>query len=152
MFLLRWIRRHPVLFIIAAVVAVPLGLAIEWWFWPSIPPDSSGEVDSAEIVLTEDTENPQAALRVTSRDKRLIDDLLAVLRSAERASEHKCANCGSIWIQRPDGDYYELGILPGHDPEYYEYRYGSRINRVKREPFLAALHAMGVDKIKLKPP
>ena len=51
-----------------------------------------------------------------------------------------------------DGSVEELGILPGHDSAYYEYRYGSRINRVEREPFLAALKAIGVRQILLSPP
>ena len=72
--------------------------------------------------------------------------MLDVLGRAERASEHKCASTGSIEIAREDGAVECLSILPGHNSEFYEYRYRGRINRVDRRPFIQALKAMGLDE------
>jgi len=55
-------------------------------------------------------------------------------------------------IRMKGGSTEELGILPGHNPVYYEYRYGSRINRVDRGRLLAALKTMGVKQVKLSAP
>jgi hypothetical protein len=77
--------------------------------------------------------------------------LLEVLREAKRAGEHKCGSTGSITITRKDGGIEIFEILPGHNCEYYEYRYRGRINRVDRRRFIQALQSMGLEDI-LSPP
>jgi hypothetical protein len=140
-------------------ILVPVALVLQWWFLPSIPGVSADEVKAIEVHLVRfhqinesDPNNRQIEARLKTTDPAKIQALLDVFKGAERASDHKCGNSGTIRIIQKDGSVEELGILPGHDSAYYEYRYGSRINRVEREPFLAALKAIGVRQILLSPP
>ena len=96
------------------------------------------------------SQNGQEEARVTARNPANVAGLLAVLQTAERASEHKCGAIGTITIRKLDGSVNVLHILPGHDPRYYEYRYDGRINRVDRESFLEALQAFGVNQISIE--
>jgi hypothetical protein len=94
----------------------------------------------------------QDEAEVTTDDPAVVQQLLDVFRAARRAKEHKCGSSGVICIHLKGGSIEELMILAGHDERYYEYRMGSRINRVDREPFLEALRAMGLSKVKVVPP
>jgi hypothetical protein len=155
--ILRWARKHLVLLVLAATVLVPVTLGLHWWYWPSVPTLVADEVQSIEVHLLPfpkgyDADNCQDEARVTITAPAQIGALLDVFRTAERASEHKCPNSGTITIRTKSGDTEELGILPGHNSAYYEYRYGNRINRVDRGRFVAALKAIGVSRVKLSPP
>jgi hypothetical protein len=146
--------------LLLVALGVPLvlfGLAAVWWFLPSVPELSADRVESIEVHLDrcenpEVPDNQQKEATVKTTDPAAIQALLKVFQTAERASEHKCASSGTLTIHKRNGSVETLGILPGHDPAYYEYRYGSRINRVDRQQFLAALNAIGVTQIKESPP
>lgn len=148
--------------LIAFVVLIPCGpiaLGLDWWFLPNRPTLNAARVESVTIQLREfkpeSSHGPgweQDPVEVTINDPALIQPLLDVFRQAKRAEEHKCGNSGTITIRRTNGDVEEVRILPGHDERYYEYRLGSRINRVPREPFLAALRGMGLTGVKTMPP
>ena len=155
--MLRWLRRHPILVIIVVVALIPITLGVHWWFWPSIPDVSMDEVASVEVHLIawqndDDPDNRQIEAKVATTDPDKIKALFSVLSGASRASEHKCGDSGTITIRRKDGETEELGILPGHKREFYEYRFDGRINRVDRERFLAAMKGIGVQQIKLSSP
>ncbi len=107
------------------------------------------KVETIEVHLLP-TRNQQK-VKINSDDPAKIAGLLAVLGTAERTSDHKCGKIGTITIRKTNGSVDKLHILPGHDVRYYEYRYGSRINRVDRARFLGALKAIGVKKITLGP-
>jgi hypothetical protein len=154
----RWLGRHPALLVVSVVVLVPLGLGLDWWFLPNRPTRNARNVESVTITLRKSDPRPeypgyeQEPAEVTTADPALIHPLLDVFRRARRGEEHKCGSSGTITIRRTDGGVEELRILAGHDERYYEYRMGSRINRVPREPFLAALRAMGLNRVKTVPP
>jgi len=141
-------------------VAIPLalfGLAGAWWLLPSVPELSADRVESIEVHLDrwenrEIPDNQQKEATVKTDDPQRIQALLDVFQTAKRASEHKCASSGTLTIHKRHGSVETMGILPGHDSAYYEYRYGTRINRVNRQQFLAALKAIGVQQIKESPP
>jgi hypothetical protein len=145
-----------VLVVVAALI--PLAFGLHWWFWPSIPTTSADNVASVEVHLEgftgnkDDPGNRLEEATVTIADPTQLQALLTVLATARRCSEHKCGNSGTITIRKKDGAEEVLGILPGHDGKYYEFRYGSRINRVNREPFLAVMKSLGVGQVKLSPP
>ena len=156
---LGWLGRHPILVLMMVVVLVPLGLGLHWWFLPNRPTLDAGKVESVTVSLRKYPDQPsfgpgyqQDEVLVTTADPAVIQPLLDVFRTARRAEEHKCGSSGTITVRRKDGTVEELSILPGHDEPYYEYRMGSRINRVDREPFLAALRALGIERIKTAPP
>jgi hypothetical protein len=149
-----WVGRHPVLTILIVVVlalSVPIGLGLHWWYLPSVPTTDSSQVAKVEIILMRiEGDRPgqrQDEAHITVTDPALIQPLLDVFRDAQRAEEHKCINPGTIRIHRHDGEIEELRILPGHDRPYYEYRFGSRINRVDREALLTALRNLGLPHV-----
>ena len=155
----RWLRRHPLLVVAATAFLVTAAIGLNWWYWPSVPTASVEKVQSIEIYLMPveisdgiDLNRGQDEVRVTITDSAQIGAFLDLFRAAEQVSEHKCGASGTITIRRKDGATEEIGILPGHDPAYYEYRYGGRINRVNRESLLAALRAVGIRQVKLAPP
>jgi hypothetical protein len=149
-----WVRRHPLLaFLIVVVLAlsVPVGLGLHWWYMPSVPTTESSQVAKIEVILMRiEGDRPgqrQDEAHLTTADPALIQPLLDVFRDARRAEEHKCPNPGTIRIHRTDGVVEEMYILPGHDRPYYEYRFGSRINRVDREALLTALRNLGLSHV-----
>jgi hypothetical protein len=75
--------------------------------------------------------------------------LVSVIRSAEPARGHKCANRGAIRFRMSDGGVVAVGLLPSHGEGFYNLSFyvGERLQgvyRVDRAPFLAALDELGV--------
>jgi len=144
---------------IAIAILVPLGLGLHWWYLPNYPTLDAENVESVTVRLGKYEANEgfvpgyeQKPTEVTVDDPALIQSLLDTFRTATRGKEHKCANSGVIAIRLKDGTVENVLILPGHDERYYEYRLNSRISRVDREPFLAALKALGLEGVKTVPP
>ena len=154
-----WLGRHPILILLSIAILIPFGLGMHWWYLPNHPTLDADKVESVEVRLRKYKPNSgfgpgyeQEEARVTTDDAADIQPLLEAFRSAMRSEEHQCGNSGTITIRRKDGTVEEVLILPGHDEQYYEYRLGSRINKVDREPFLAALKALGLTQVKTVPP
>lgn len=124
---------------------------LDWWFNPSVPTLDADRVEAIEVNLfNEKYTSPRAGQAASSHvitDEQVIRKLLAVFAAAQRGSEHKGVTSGQIVVRLKDGGREELGILPGYDDPYYEYRYGFRINRVNRAEFLAALESVGIVSI-----
>lgn len=154
---LHWPRKHPVIILVVVVACIPVAFGVHWWYWPSIPATSATDVVAIDVHLIRwgnenDPEHFQKETSLSCTETKKIQALLDVFQNAERTGEHKCGSSGTLMIRKQNGSTEKLHILPGHQAEYYEYRYGSRINRVNRARFLAALRAMGVDQIKLTGP
>jgi hypothetical protein len=156
---LAWLGRHPILVLATIALLVPLAFGLHWWYWPNYPTLRADNVESVEIWLRKYEPNTgfgpgyeQASTHVMTDDAALIQALLDAFRTAKRAEEHHCGNSGTIFIRQRDGTVEEVQILPGHDEAHYEYRLGSRINKIDREPILAALRAIGLSRVKTVPP
>jgi hypothetical protein len=93
----------------------------------------------------------QNATEVRSIDAVKIEALLAVLQSGEATKDHKCGTSGQITLHRKNGSIIKIGILAGHDPNFYEFRvfHGERydIFRTDRDRFLKAMADLGVNKL-----
>jgi hypothetical protein len=114
-------------------------------------PDFKPEgVESVKVRLR-DWGDQQKAAEIESSDSVLVGSLLAIFRSAQRTNDHKCGETGTITLRRKDGSETSLGILAGHDQQYYEFRAhhgtGYDIFRVERAPFLRAMRAMGAGEL-----
>ena len=75
--------------------------------------------------------------------------LVSVVRDAEPARGHKCANRGAIRFRMSDGSVIAVGLLPSHSEGFYDLRLyeGERLKgvcRVDRTQFLAVLDELGV--------
>lgn len=136
----RFARRLAAVFLVAGLTSCTLKPAEL----------SPGSVTSVEVQL-DDWANRQKAGKVSTDDAVKIDALLAVLRSAEPTKDHNCGDTGQVTLRRNGGGEVKLGILAGHNGQYYEFRLyqGDKhsINRVKRAPFLDAMKAFGVGEL-----
>jgi hypothetical protein len=93
----------------------------------------------------------EGGVKVSSRDPAKIESLLAALRDAQATKDHKCGDSGEVFLGKKGGEEIRLGILPGHNDQYYEFRLyrgrGYAIYRVQREGFLKAMAALGVKNL-----
>jgi hypothetical protein len=149
----RWCKRHPVTTLVLSVGSTLLAFCLHWWYFPSVPSVSADDIKSIEVTMFPHGPRDSGGDVVqATTDPEEIQSLINVFETATRTSEHKCGNSGVMRIRRKSGDELELFLLPGHDAAYYEYRYAGRINRVDRAQLIAALNAIGIEKIKLDPP
>ncbi|GAB4145115.1 MAG: hypothetical protein Tsb009_17140 [Planctomycetaceae bacterium] len=137
--------------LVAFLILVALG--VEWWFFPSVPDTTPDKIKEIELELNSDffREDRSIATQMTSSNPEVISQLGDVIKTAERGESHKCADIGWLKIHYHNGKTENLGILPGHDESYFEYRWGSRTNRVNRKVFLEWMKQLGVKKLPLKP-
>ena len=133
-------------------VLIPIGVAVciaALVGWVLDPPHAlSIEAESVRRVEVqfdpwgeENTRRPGAS----SEDREAITELVAVIRTAQRTTEHKCGSRGSIAFRDSIGLPAKLEFLPGHHPEWYEIRTGGQIYKLPRREFVEAMRRIGVD-------
>ena len=83
--------------------------------------------------------------KAETSDPAAVAGLAGVLDSAREHQDHKCGSCGVILLDRSFGRTERLEFLPGHSPEWYEFRYGRKAYRVPRRAFVDAMKRIGVD-------
>jgi hypothetical protein len=138
--------------LVAAFVAAVVvgGVCVIWPRSTVLPPLTPADVEAIEIQIEAWETTPARHYRTA--DEAAIARFLAAIRTARPATEHMCGTLAYVSIHCKNGSVESLGILPGHDPRFYEYRYARTINRVERVPFLEALAAIGVRDMKVDPP
>ena len=114
------------------------------YFWLRRSPDIPSSVDSAHVVFLKPYSMTKTA-DVRINDSVKISAILEVLRSGVAISEHKCASVGMISFDGEES--FSIGVLPGHNTDYYEFRHDGRIFRVSRKIFIDVLTAAGVKEI-----
>ena len=85
----------------------------------------------------------------TNAEAKVCSDVLGILRQGRKSREHKCLNHGNLILFYADGTSVELGILPGHNDNRYEFRFGESLYSMPRKEFIGALQAMGVPDSKI---
>jgi hypothetical protein len=153
------VRRRLFRQLLAAVATLAMialaGFGFYRWYLRDRPVRDAAEVESVEIKLypieMHGPDTAQQNAEIVSVDLGKIQALLDIFETAQVASEHKCGESGSIIIHTKAGRDQTIGILPGHHAPFYEYRTGGKIYRVDREPFMAAMKALGVTSIALSP-
>jgi len=81
----------------------------------------------------------------TVSDRAVIDQLVATLSLARSAEEHKCPSLGTIFFVTETANM-TIGILPGHDADFYEFREGGTLFRLSRDAFINSLVAAGINR------
>jgi hypothetical protein len=114
---------------------------------PSLP---RGSIASLVIDLDE-TRGGQGAVKITNTDGSKIESLASVLSRARSAEDHKCSSTGKLIFGMKDGIAAFLGLLPGHDRRYYEFRApsqdGYNVFKIERQAFLQTMAALGVSTL-----
>lgn len=84
---------------------------------------------------------------VRCEDQGLIEKLAVVIREGKPSRDHKCSDIGIITFHFKQGKTVQLGILPGHDEKFYQFRLREdgeySIYQADRSVFLDALEAVG---------
>ena len=125
------------------VTSYHLGLPDPLWQFRCSPITPHANVTSIEIRI--DTwQNDGEEIHVSSNDSAAIEKLMTVLADSKETSDHKCRSIGTIEIAIRGGKSQKLRILPGHDLDFYEYRFNHCINRVDRTSFFDAMKSLGV--------
>ena len=122
-------------------------------------PAVAGERDLLATLATKDIEEARINLNpwgphlgfeseIDGDDPRM-EALMAVIRNAEPAQGHKCANRGAIRFRMSGEEAIAVGLLPSHSEGFYDLRLyrGERMEgvyRVRRAALLAALEGLGV--------
>jgi hypothetical protein len=123
-------------------------LLLAYGAWVYLRPNALQSLDarrihSVEVRFEPWGEDAVAAPGAESRDPQAIAALVAVLRSAEETTDHKCGSRGVITLHSPRQE--RLEFLPGHHEPWYEVRYAGRAYRMPRAEFIAAMKRIGVD-------
>lgn len=84
---------------------------------------------------------------VTNRDSCAA--IFGALRKARWGIDHKCAPVGTITLQYSNGKKDELGFLPSHGEDEFEFRHGWLKYNLAREKMYEVLKAAGVDTEKM---
>lgn len=132
-----------------ALVAVLVSAA--FYFWPAKPAPLLPilQVKSLDIEIRKLDGNEFRWKSSSSTDVVRIQTLLQVMQTAKGTSDHKCGDSGRLSFQLESGPPLKIGILAGHDADYYEYRVyqanerGYDIFKVDRAEFLQAMNDLG---------
>ena len=103
------------------------------------------QVRSVDVRIEPGEQDVIQLIEQHTENRDAIVDLIDIIRSAQLTTEHKCASRGVITLQQTALPSTELNFLPGHNMEWYEFRYGKKIYRVPRREFLAVMRQIGVD-------
>ena len=141
------------------IAIVVLALCI-FYAWPLKPPPEFPvrQVTSLNVELRTFDQNGVISRTFESNDIERTRKLLQVMQAGTGADDHKCGDTGTVLFQNAGGPPLKFGILAGHDPGYYEYRYYSSVDRpydlfkVDRQLFLAAMAELGVTDLDLGGP
>jgi hypothetical protein len=123
------------------------------------PPAVAGERDLVAALVPGDIKGARINLNpwgphlgfeseIDGDDPRMVA-LVSVIRNAEPAQGHKCANRGTIRFLMSDGGVIAVGLLPSHSEGFYDFRLYNgdsleSVYRVHREPLFTALTELGV--------
>lgn len=73
-----------------------------------------------------------------------VRQLTHMLDRGSYVEPHLCVNIGDLSLKRADGSEFSVEILPGHDADSFEYRYGGVYREIDRSDFLQAVAPFGV--------
>jgi hypothetical protein len=105
----------------------------------------AGKVRQVEVVFLPLDGGADRRPGARSEDPDDIAAVVAAVCSAQEKEDELRATEGAIWFTRRGEEPAELWFRPGDDPEWYEFRAGGRMYRVRRAEFVAALRRVGVE-------
>ena len=123
------------------------------------PPAVAGERDLVAALVPGDIKGARLNLNswgphlgfeseIDGDDPRMVA-LVSVIRNAEPAQGHKCANSGAIRFLMAGGGVIAVGLLPSHSEGFFNFRLYNgdsleSVYRVQQEPLFTALAELGV--------
>jgi len=123
------------------------------------PPAVAGERDLVAALVPGDIKSARLNLNswgphlgfeseIDGDDPRMVA-LVSVIRNAEPAQGHKCANSGAIRFLMAGGGVIAVGLLPSHSEGFFNFRLYNgdsleSVYRVQQELLFTALAELGV--------
>lgn len=113
------------------------------YFWLRRSPDIPSSANSAQVIfLASDLSTRQVDITVS--DPSMLTPLIELLDKAEPTGSHKCTSVGAVIF---DGEEpFTIGLLPGHNPNFYEFRFDGRAFKIPRQDFIKILENIGIDQ------
>jgi hypothetical protein len=134
---------------LAALLALGCALSAAAAEPPMLP---AGEIESVEIAAFDWSVQQEVPL-ITGTDAAAVEALAAVIRSGAPTAGHKCRDTGKLRFHLRDGSVVSLGILPGHQSGFVEYKvYAGETAEwfhVDEAAFAAAVERLGVSASQL---
>ena len=135
-------RSWITLVVIAALAAAGILTELAWR-----RPRARPFTDQSIVAVTLDLSGLPSGRATASAE---VSDPLAIRRLTQMLNRgvftepHPCTDIGQLILKRGDRSQLLIEILPGHDADFFEYRYGGAYRRVSRADFLDAVAAFGV--------
>ena len=79
----------------------------------------------------------------TVSDPTAITSMLETFSTAKSRLDHKCGSIGTISFISKSG-VTTLNVLPGHNPEWYEFRLLGKLYKLDRARYIDSLVATGI--------
>jgi len=108
-------------------------------------PTDIGEVQSVEIQLWAPLDGKSKTLYEGSfaNTEQLSALKQLFMEEGLSHSDHKCASLGHFKFVTSEG-IKTIEILPGHDEDYYEFRYDKKAYRIDRGKYISALKKLSI--------
>jgi hypothetical protein len=128
------------------VLAVCVVLAAGGWLYARKPHFSGKEVVAITVFAT-NSAGVVIDSAVTNREACAL--IFGALRKARWGIDHKCAAVGTITIEYSNGKKDELGFLPSHGEDEFEFRHRWLKYNLASEKIYQVLKAAGVETEKI---
>jgi hypothetical protein len=136
--------------LIPVVIVVAVSLYLSFGGSPPFVMDRNG-VERIDLVLgaRTPTNYPEPAVPYYSHsitDRQDLAGILDVLTTAKSTRNHRCSHDITLTVVYANGEQKRLDPLPGHEPEFYEFRTSfGFIYKIDCEQFFRALSDADVD-------
>ncbi|MCF6312935.1 MAG: hypothetical protein L3J39_10840 [Verrucomicrobiales bacterium] len=122
-----------------------------WILWKQRGPSFPENPYMAKLTLREPY-SQKLIVEKTISDKVPLRILSTLFATGKVGKNHKCSSFGEISFTYQN-DEKTLSLLPGHNPQQYEFRYQGRLFTLPKEQYIEALVLAGIEKedIRLNP-
>jgi hypothetical protein len=132
----------------AGVLAMVFLVAMGGWLYVRHP-RFSGEAPASITIFAQNTNSGVVLIDATVTNRESCLEILATLRKATWGLDPKCEAIGQVRIQYAEGGRDDLGFLPSHGDDKFEFRHRWLKYNVPREKLYQTLKAAGVEVTKI---
>jgi hypothetical protein len=132
----------------AGILIMALVVATGGWLYLRHP-RFSGKEPMAITIFAQVTNTGVVLIDATITNRESCPEIFAMLCKATWGTDHKCEAIGTVTIRYAEGTKDELGFLPSHGEDKFEFRHQWLKYNVPREKFYGVLKLAGVETSKI---